>query len=62
MINRHPWYEISVSIETRELVDGTVQRRYQKRYRLAPGATRRLGCSADGKTVRRYTLLEASYR
>ncbi len=62
LINRHPLREVGVAVEVRELVGGELRRRYRKAHRLAPGATQRLGCSADGPTTRRFTVLEAEYR
>ncbi len=62
VVNRHPRYEVRVAIEVRELADGKVRRRYRKTDRLAPGAAKRLGCSADGPITRQFTVLEAQYR
>lgn len=62
VINRHPHSAIAVSVQYVDKVDGKIQRRYSKRYVLAPGATRRLGCSADGKLTRTFEVTEAKYR
>ena len=62
VINRHPSRAIAVSVEFREDFEGKLRRRYLKEHRLQPGATKRLGCSADGPTTRRFTVLEAKYR
>jgi len=62
LINRHPWNTITVQVETREVFDGIVKRRYVKDYKLPPGNTQRLGCSADGKLEQKFTVLGAKYR
>ena len=62
LINRHASRPVSVSVEVRELVNDKPRRRYLKNHQLAPGATRQLGCSADGSLRRQFTVLEANYR
>ena len=62
LVNRHPYRQISIAVEISEEVDGGGGRRYRKTLRLAPGATKRLGCSADGKLMKQFTVLEAKYR
>ncbi len=61
LINRHGSRAVSVSVEVRELVDDKLRRRYRKHHRLAPGATRQIGCSADASLRRQFTVLEADY-
>ncbi len=62
LLNRHPQWEIRAAVEFRELVKGQVRRSYRKNFQLAPGASKRLGCSADGPMTRRFALLEVVYR
>ncbi len=62
VINRHTSRTVSVQVQVRELFDGKLRRSYRKNLRLSPGATRRLGCGADGKLTRQLAVLEADYR
>ena len=62
VINRHATRAIGISVQFREDFEAKLRRRYAMVYRLEPGATQRLGCSADGPITLQFTILEAHYR
>lgn len=59
LVNQHPRRTVRVSVEHREVVEGSRSRNYQRSYQLEPGATRSLGCDHDGPVHRTFTLTEA---